>query len=104
MKHVKTFEQYEHPEEIDVGQIWYGGCYDYEYDNGDCKKKDKYFIVITSIDEELFIIRYNKLNKKTYQKIGNDADIMASFLDRFQYVCDKIKDIDVTLTSQKYNL
>jgi hypothetical protein len=103
MKHIKMFEEYQHPDEVLIGQIWYGGHYDYEYENGDYREKDKYYIVITEIDEKFQIIRFDILNKKKQVK-RKDSDFLSSFIDRFKYITDSIENLDVQISANKYNI
>ena len=98
MRHIKKFENYNLPEEVLVGQVWFGGHYDYEYAE-DYDESDKYYIVVTEIDEEFEIIRYKNLSNK-----HKSSDLLGSFIERFEFICDSEDQLDLVVRSKKYNV
>ena len=102
MRYLKTFENYE-PEEILVGQVWYGGNYDYEEESRPGLKKHRYYIIITGEDETFQIINYDVLDKNLKVE-RTDADVLSSFIDRFKFVLNSANNLKLKIKTQKYNL
>ena len=101
MRHLKKFENFI-PEELLVGQVWFGGYYEYEYGPDDYKKSDRYYVVVTEIEEEFEIIKFRVLSGRN--KGFENSDVLSSFIDRFEYICESEDQLDAAVKGKKYNL